>query len=356
MSKAQRRYCTTDRELLAVVQAVKHFKHYLYGRHFLIRTDHGALKWLLNFRQPEGKIARWLTALGTFDFSIEHRAGSKHGNADGLSRRPRRCKRSSCPACYTDPNLCENLISVRGVGLQQKCQLDSNLHTNWLDTFTDDKIREWQTNDAHIAPVIAFLHQSPNQPNPQDVRLESVETRKYLVHWHSLILSKGLLYRKWVSEKLSDPPVFQLCVPTCMRKEIFHHLHSLRTSGHLGSVRTFKNIRARFYWPGYKKDVLRWCKFCKPCAATKMRHGAKLGDLRQQLSGAPMERIAMDFIGPLPRTAAGNEHLLVVCDYFTKWVECFPLPDQTASVTADVLVTQFFSRLSATYHSYGSRL
>ena len=131
---------------------------------------------------------------------------------------------------------------------------------------------------------------------------------------------------------------------SCEWRSLFHHLHSLRTSAHLGSVRTFKNIRARFYWPGYKKDVLRWCKFCKPCATTKMRHGGILGDLRQQLSGAPMERIAMDFIGPLPRTAAGNEHLLVVCDYFTKWVECFPLPDQTASVTADVLVTQFFSR------------
>ncbi|PIK55614.1 Retrovirus-related Pol polyprotein from transposon [Apostichopus japonicus] len=87
-SKAERRYCVTRKELYAIVASIKHFHHYLYGAEFLVRTDHGALRWLLNFKQPEGQIARWLEMLGTYNYEIQHRPGSKHGNADALSRRP----------------------------------------------------------------------------------------------------------------------------------------------------------------------------------------------------------------------------------------------------------------------------
>ena len=55
MSRPERQYCVTRRQLLAVVRAVQHFHPYLYGRRFTIRTDHAALRWLLSFRSPEGQ-------------------------------------------------------------------------------------------------------------------------------------------------------------------------------------------------------------------------------------------------------------------------------------------------------------
>ena len=70
LSSAQRRYCTTKRELLAVVQFVKHFHMYLWGRSFLLRTDHASLKWLINFKEPVGMLARWILVLDTYDFKI----------------------------------------------------------------------------------------------------------------------------------------------------------------------------------------------------------------------------------------------------------------------------------------------
>ena len=88
LSKSERNYCVIRKELLAVVVAVKTYHHYLCGRQFLIRTDHGALKWLQKFKNPEGQLARWLELLGTYDFNIQHRSGICHGNADALSRRP----------------------------------------------------------------------------------------------------------------------------------------------------------------------------------------------------------------------------------------------------------------------------
>ena len=86
LSDSERNYCTTRKELLAVIKAIKHFRPYLYGRKFTLRTDHASLKWLCRRSQPSDQVARWLEALAEMDYEVEHRAGSKHGNADGLSR------------------------------------------------------------------------------------------------------------------------------------------------------------------------------------------------------------------------------------------------------------------------------
>ena len=75
-------------ELVAVVDAVHHFHHFLYGAPFTIRPEHSALQWLETLKDPEGQLARWLARLGQYNFNIQHRPGTTHLNADSLSRRP----------------------------------------------------------------------------------------------------------------------------------------------------------------------------------------------------------------------------------------------------------------------------
>ena len=94
LSKAERKYCVTRKELLAVVYFTKYYKHFLYGNEFKIRTDYSSLKWLLNCKNPEGQLARWFESLSNFQMTIEHRAGSKHRNTDALSRIP--CRKLCC--------------------------------------------------------------------------------------------------------------------------------------------------------------------------------------------------------------------------------------------------------------------
>jgi hypothetical protein len=88
LSKTERRNCVTRKELLAVVQFIKHFRHFLYGRQFLIRTDHSSLQWLLRFKNPEGQLARWLEVISLYNMVIKHRPGVQHRNVDALSRIP----------------------------------------------------------------------------------------------------------------------------------------------------------------------------------------------------------------------------------------------------------------------------
>ena len=122
LSKAERYYCVTRRELLAIVKAIRRFHPYLYGRSFIIRTDHAALRWLLNLKCPEGQIARWLQELQQYDFVVEYRRRVRHNNADALSRRPcllDRCKywrlRRSCRRMV---NILSVLMNVFLVSLQ----------------------------------------------------------------------------------------------------------------------------------------------------------------------------------------------------------------------------------------------
>jgi len=91
----EKKYCTTRRELLAVVKAVKHFRPYLYGRTFRLRLDHVCLIWLCRRAEPSSQVAHWLEILAEFSYRIEHRPGKKHGNVDGLSRR----RTDGCKQC-----------------------------------------------------------------------------------------------------------------------------------------------------------------------------------------------------------------------------------------------------------------
>jgi hypothetical protein len=96
LNKAEKNYCITGKELLAVRYFIEYNRQCLLGRTFTVRTDHQALIWLFSFKEPKGRIARWVEILSAFDFTVEYRPGSKHGNADAMSRclNPREC---DCP-------------------------------------------------------------------------------------------------------------------------------------------------------------------------------------------------------------------------------------------------------------------
>ena len=88
LTKAERQYSVTKKELLAVVTMVEKCKYFLLGRHFKIRTDHASLQWLMSSKAVMDQCFRWQERLSQFDFEIIHRPGRAHSNADGLSRMP----------------------------------------------------------------------------------------------------------------------------------------------------------------------------------------------------------------------------------------------------------------------------
>ena len=95
-----------------MVDGIPHFHHYLYGRKFTVRTDQGALQWLMSFKDLEGQMTSWLEILGTYDYEVVYRPGAKHGNADALSRQP--CSRGEC-GFVTELRQARNLRMIRSL-------------------------------------------------------------------------------------------------------------------------------------------------------------------------------------------------------------------------------------------------
>ena len=149
------------------------------------------------------------------------------------------------------------------------------------------------------------------------------------------------------SKGLMGQMIPQVVAPREIRAKILRSLHNSPTGAHLGRIKTINCVRYRFYWPGYKKDVINWCRRWDTCAQTK-RQKAKSA---QVPVAGPMEWVAVDIMGPVPQTDNGNLYILVLGDYFSKWTEAFPLKDHTAQTVADVLVEQFVSRFGVSLHS-----
>lgn len=86
LSETETRYSTIERELLAIIWAVKNFRPYLYGNKFIIYTDHRPLAWLDSLKEPNSKLTRWRLRLQEYDFETKYKAGKQNTNADALSR------------------------------------------------------------------------------------------------------------------------------------------------------------------------------------------------------------------------------------------------------------------------------
>ncbi|GFV71119.1 retrovirus-related Pol polyprotein from transposon 412 [Trichonephila clavipes] len=108
-------------------------------------------------------------------------------------------------------------------------------------------------------------------------------------------------------------------------------------------MKTLHKVRKRIYWNNVRNDVKKCCCTCDSCAARKGARKHTRGRLQLYNVGAPFERIAFDNLGPLPRPSDGNNNILVVMDYFTKWPEAYPIPDQ-ASTVAEILVQHWIPR------------
>ena len=103
----------------------------------------------------------------------------------------------------------------------------------------------------------------------------------------------------------------------------------------------------RFYWPQMKKFVREWCRNCTKCVARKPPQRKSKAALQRYALGEPLERVAIDVIGPFPASRDGNRYIVVIGNYFTKWVEVVATPDQEVKTVTEVVMRQFPAKLQA---------
>lgn len=315
MNKAERNYCATRKELLAVVYFCTMFRPYLLGRQFVVRTDHASLTWLKNLKDPEGQLARWILKLQDYDFEIVHRAGHLHRNADALSRNPRHQGNNTCPACTV------NAVTVDPSDARRTSSW-SLQHDQELD------------HDVQVLRVSLEAGRSPSH-----------DERNALSSWgHKL------------AKKLDDLSVRGSCmgfnrrdkwlpvVPPCTVSRILKSLHEDLGGGHLGTSKLTSKVEERFWWPDYRNDILSFVAGCRVCSISKNPPKKAEAELHPIKTSRPFQIVAADIVGPLPMTPGGHSYILVLIDLFTKWVELAPLKDQTTASTTSAILNLWISR------------
>jgi len=127
LTPAEKVYCTTKKEQLAMVYGLRQFRPYILGHRTVVRSDHAALMYLKRAKEPVEQQARWLDFIEQFTLDIQHRKGASHNNADALSRRPceRQCSGRSDngeDSLYGDKGGHSDRKSVvRGTGSAERC-------------------------------------------------------------------------------------------------------------------------------------------------------------------------------------------------------------------------------------------
>ncbi len=147
---------------------------------------------------------------------------------------------------------------------------------------------------------------------------------------------KDRLYRV-TQDAQSKQDTTQLLVPKSRREMLFQAAHCNPMAGHLGQAATLNRLMAHFFWPGIHENVRRWCAACRECQLVNPPASPKAPLRPLPLMQVPFERIGMDLIGPLERSARGHRFALVLVDYATRYPEAVALRNISAKSVAEAL-------------------
>eukprot|EP00731_Ephydatia_muelleri_P024338 Em0016g609a len=251
--------------------------------------------WLSEQRMG-GMLCRWALALQEYNFTVEYRKGSHNDNADALSRRRETVGRASHLAATR---------STTGVLAEQ--------------------IRIAQQKDDIIQQVYQALRLSVKQPTGTIWRKSPFS--RYHQLWSQLKLREGVVYRTYIPGPTSEAITVPV-LPACLRKEYLRLCHDSATGGHQGWHKTLHKLRREAYWVNMAQDADQHCRECNICQRTKPT-APKRAPLINIPVGRPWQMVAVDIL-EVPVSSNNNRYILVVQDYFTKWADARPIPDQTA--------------------------
>ena len=291
----ERNYGVMELEVLGVVWAVKHFRHYLYGQSCDVYTDHEALKSLLNTPQPSGKLARWGMALQEVDLTIHYRPGKKNANADVLSRTPGRSFR-------VDP--------LEG-------DVDTIVAAVTPQNFTksgDVALSQRQRKDPTLGTIFAYLEDEQLPQNEKQARELTLTRAQYVVQ-------NGVLFY------VAKDKTLRVIPPTSDREPLCQEVHSVTYGAHLQEAKIHSELSRYYWWPGMRSDISWWCQACLTCAIRGVSQGVRVPLTPIPVSG-PFDRVGMDII-QFPKSCLGKQYAVVFVYYLKKWPEVFAVKDQT---------------------------
>jgi hypothetical protein len=338
LSKEERKYGTTEREACGLVWSLEHFRPYIHGHHTDVYVDHQPLKWLMTARDPTGRLSRWALRIQPYLFTLHYKPGSKHSNADALSR---------CTDCTEemddDDNTADNTIGMINdtIGVIDTLTEDECLFVGMVEDVLD-RLPQMQRTDPELRPYVQYLETGVLPTDPATARKVEAEAR------HMLLSDQSVLLYSWSPKTHRDGRIpFAVVVPAGLRDDVLRTIHdSPLSGGHLGFDKTYDRCRQRYWWPQMAKDIQLYCVACHQCQRANSSKHMKDGALHTIPVGEPWEKMSVDFMH-LPMSDSGNRWLLVFVDHMTKFCEAVPLGTCDATTVATAFIHSIICRYGA---------
>ena len=330
MKISEKNYSVVEQECLAIVEALKRFRHYLLGRKFQILTDHKPLEWLAN-QKSIGRLWRWAVILQEYEFIVKYRQGKENNNADALSRilsmdgEPVEC-------IQADNDNSETNFQTNTAKLTAVTEL-----TRIPDIF---QVQSEQLRDPIISRIMKEIEIVPVPERFSGLEWNQHEFKRYKQIQHQLQLMNGVLVRNYNIGPFADISSTVTVIPDTMKMEILSQVHD--EAGHQGMERTLSRLKLVGYWVNMASDVVNYVASCEVCQRAKLPLPTR-APLQNTPMGRTMQMFQVDVL-EVPISSKGNRYLLVAEDAFSKWIECFPMKDQRAETITNLLV-EVFSRL-----------
>jgi len=275
LKEAERKYSIYEKECLAVLFGCEKCRTYLEHREFELQCDNLALCWLLPQVKDIGRLARWILRLAPFKFKVKHTWGTDNVVADALSRM---------------------FEGIRAESLEQSCATLSEALP-----LVYSSLEEHQKDD----PLCKELHEKIQH---RQGGVDNFQVHKGLVCYRVRQVGR----RRWV-------------VPASLWPMLLKYFHDGMLSGHLGARKTLQRIAVNFWWPKMRGEIFQYMRKCDLCQRAKPAQDTRVGLHSAIPCTRPMERVFVDFVGPLVRTKRGNIAILVVLDGFSKFVNFYPI-------------------------------
>ena len=205
-----------------------------------------------------------------------------------------------------------------------------------LPTFSVEQLKTAQENDPVTLQLQKSLQHSVDRPTSS--KWKRPPLHRYRQLWSQLKLVDGVVYRTYAPGPLSDSIDVPI-VPSSLQHEFLHHHHNSPAAGHQGPAKTLQRLRREGYWVNMAKDVDTHCRECVKCQQSKLLLPSRAPMVDMPID-RPWQMIAVDVL-KVPTSTSNNKYLLVIQDYFTKWADAIPMPDQKAARIARELTKVF---------------
>ena len=286
LHKAELNYSTTEKECLAVIEALKAYRPYLLGNRFDLYTDHQSLKWLLTqTKEHSGRLWRWVDKIREFQYSVKHIPGCSNTVADALSR-------------------------IR------------KMTTEELAPWTLEYIRQQQEDCATLRQLKSVLQSKSRKIRETNMEVKAFDDKLPYLSVHE----NGVLCH---CDRNGNT---QVVIPRNLVSRVLRMMHN-DLVGHLGFRKTLQRTKEKYYWPQMPSEIEDWCKKCEECQRRRNPVPSQRAPLQSITTCQPGELVTMDIV-EYAQSSRGYRYCLVMVDHFTKWLELFPLRNQKAESIA----------------------